>query len=84
MPKDSTKATRQSFTAAHRKLVCELKRDQPGISFLRVAEQASRKLNKKLDNKQVSKILKESDKWLAYSSLAGQKRARKPQWEELE
>lgn len=84
MQKDKLKATRQSFTLADRKLISGISRDHPEYSHLRVAEEASKLLERQVNHKTAGRILKDAAKWLASTNASGQKRDRKPKWENLE
>lgn len=79
------KKTRHSISAAERRVICIIKRDNDEWKHTQVAEEASKQLKRNIDRTIVSRILVNMDKWLASNDQGTlRKRQRKPQYEELE
>ena len=76
--------TRNAFSVADRKLLCELKQHNPEWSNADVAKVASKQFNRVVSRASVHKTLKDKEKWLNSTGNLSRMKERKPKWEDLD
>ena len=76
---------RYALTAAEKKRICELHKQNSHWTHERVREEASKLLNRAINRPMVSKILRDSSRWLSISEADGsRKRLRAIEYEQIE